>query len=337
MTPRRAGAIAAGALLLVYLSTLAPSVTFWDAGEFIAAARVFGIPHPPGTPLFVVLLDSWARAWWFLPFAVATNLFSACCTAAAAGVTAQWIARATRSPWVGIAAAITAGGMSSVWANATETEVYAASLCLAIVAVAAAETAGRTGGRRWTLLAGYLLALALPLHLSALVAAPVVIYLATVRSDGSRDWSAGAGLFGVALAAAGVSRLSAPLVAAGAVVMLASPLASRLVSRLASRLGARFASGIGGAGAETGVRTPRGSGAWLPLLMALACSALLVMFVRARFDPAIDQGHPVSARALADVIARRQYDVQGIWPRQAPLWLQVANWGEYADWQFALS
>jgi hypothetical protein len=42
-------------------------------------------------------------------------------------------------------------------------------------------------------------------------------------------------------------------------------------------------------------------------------------------------------RALADVIARRQYDVQGMWPRQAPLWLQVANWGEYADWQFALS
>ena len=329
MTPRRAGGIAAVALLIVYAATLAPSVTFWDAGEFIAAARVFGIPHPPGTPLFVMLLDSWARLWWFLPFAAATNFFSACCTAAAAGLTAQWVARGTRSPWVGIAAAITAGSMSSVWANATETEVYAASLCLAIAAIAAADKAGRTGERRWTLLAGYLLALALPLHLSALVAAPIVIYLAADRADGTRDWNAGVGLFGVALAAAAVSRLSMPLLATSAVLMLASPFASGLVSRLARR--------DTDAAGETTPRSPRGTGAWFILLVALACSALLVMLVRAQFDPPIDQGHPVSVRALADVVARRQYDVQGIWPRQAPIWLQLANWAEYADWQFALS
>jgi transmembrane protein TMEM260 (protein O-mannosyltransferase) len=329
MTPRRAGGIAAGALLVVYAATLAPSVTFWDAGEFIAAAKVFGIPHPPGTPLFVTLLDSWARLWWFLPFAAATNFFSACCTAGAVGVTAWWLARATRSPWCGIAAAITAGSMSSVWANATETEVYAASLCLAIVAIAAAETAGRTGERRRVLLAGYLLALALPLHLSALVASPVVIYLATDRADGTRDWSAGVGLLGVTLAVAAVSRLSAGLFVTGVIVTLVSPFASRIALRLGPR--------APDAGAEKIPCSPRWSGVWLVLLAALACSALVVMLVRARFDPPIDQGHPVSVRALADVIARRQYDVQGVWPRQAPLWLQLANWGEYADWQFALS
>ncbi|MEO6878925.1 MAG: DUF2723 domain-containing protein, partial [Gemmatimonadaceae bacterium] len=123
MTVRRA-AIAAGAVMLaVYAATLAPGVTFWDAGEFIAAAKSLGIPHPPGTPLFVLALNAWARLLWFLPYAVATNLFSAVCTAGAVALSAAWIARATHAPWWGVAAAITAGAMTSVWQNATETEV----------------------------------------------------------------------------------------------------------------------------------------------------------------------------------------------------------------------
>jgi hypothetical protein len=59
--------------------------------------------------------------------------------------------------------------------------------------------------------------------------------------------------------------------------------------------------------------------------------------IRARHDPAINQGNPDSLGKLAYVVARRQYDVAGPWPRQAPFWLQLANWFEYADWQIALS
>jgi hypothetical protein len=315
VTARRAAWLAGAALLVVYIATLAPSVTFWDAGEFIASARVLGIPHPPGTPLFVVALNAWARLLWFLPFATATNLLSAVCTAAGGGLTALWIGRRCRSGAAGFAAAITAGAMSTVWQNATETEVYSASLLLSVAAIVVADRAGETGQRRWTVLAAYLLALALPLHLSALVAAPVVILLATDRVDAPRDWGAGCALFGLCVAVVGLSRASGAVVATGLVVLAASAFVApneRSFTRV------KRAAAIGAAG-------------------LVACSAVLFLLLRARHDPLVNQGDPNSWSRVTYVVARQQYDVAGLWPRQAPAWLQLANWFEYADWQTALS
>ena len=72
-------------------------------------------------------------------------------------------------------------------------------------------------------------------------------------------------------------------------------------------------------------------------LLALAgASALAVMYVRARFDPGVNQGNPSTLSALLDVVWRRQYELVPLWPRRAPLWLQLGNVVEYADWQWAL-
>jgi hypothetical protein len=60
------------------------------------------------------------------------------------------------------------------------------------------------------------------------------------------------------------------------------------------------------------------------------------MLVRARSDPWLNEGAPSTLRSLWDSIGRRQYDVLKLWPRQAPVWAQIANWFEYADWQVAL-
>src|SRR2546428_5712113 len=70
-TPERppyvmAACVTLGAFVL-YVLTLAPTTQFWDTSEYIAAAYVLGIPHPPGNPLFTLI----AHTWGLLPLAAA--------------------------------------------------------------------------------------------------------------------------------------------------------------------------------------------------------------------------------------------------------------------------
>src|SRR5690625_2528724 len=49
-----AGAVFVAALLL-YISTVAPTVSFWDPGERIAVSHGLQIPHPPGAPFYMLI------------------------------------------------------------------------------------------------------------------------------------------------------------------------------------------------------------------------------------------------------------------------------------------
>lgn len=306
-------AVAGALLLVVYGATVAPTVTLWDAGEFIAAVETLGIPHPPGTPLYVLMARVWSEALGLLPRALATNLFSAAATAGAAALLAALLARATRQSLAAVGAAICAGATATVWASATETEVYGASLLLSLAMLVTADRAGRSTAPGWGVLLVYLFALAVPLHMSALVAAPGAVLLASIDDSARIHRARMMSFAGAAVVAAGAGMVSIAALAIGLGI-----LALGVLKRLK----------------DTTHRAP--SAVTAVAVLVLGLSPVVALLVRSAHDPSLDAGNPETWRALLDVVARRQYAPAGLWPRQAPVWVQLGNLVQYLDWQFAM-
>ena len=79
-------------VLSVYGATIAPSIAGGDSGELVAEACHLGTAHPPGYPLFTLLIHALTR----LPGvpaspAVRANLFCAACGAGAAALVARCV------------------------------------------------------------------------------------------------------------------------------------------------------------------------------------------------------------------------------------------------------
>jgi hypothetical protein len=185
--PYRWAAATFAVIFGVYFLTLAPTTAFWDTSEYIAAAKVLGIPHPPGNPLFTLM----AHVWGLLPLAaeysVRINLFAAVTSAAGAAfwflVAERWLhgILPARGPRIAAAfAGVFASAMAwTVWNQSTVNEkVYTVSLLsIALVVWCVVRWADSPVGERrdrWLVTAVYLMALSSTNHMMGVLALPVV-------------------------------------------------------------------------------------------------------------------------------------------------------------------
>lgn len=64
-----------------YLSTIEPTASFWDCGEFIASSYKLEVGHPPGNPVFQIIARFFTMFTSAAKAAVMVNSMSAICSA----------------------------------------------------------------------------------------------------------------------------------------------------------------------------------------------------------------------------------------------------------------
>src|SRR6476469_10744977 len=132
-----AAATASALVFTLYLLTLSPTVAMWDTGEYMAAVKVLGIPHPPGNPFFMLLAHAFASLPIPVSYAAKINILAALASACSAGlwfliterIVARWIDdRWQRRVVAGIATLLGATAFT-VWNQSVVNEkVYTVSL-----------------------------------------------------------------------------------------------------------------------------------------------------------------------------------------------------------------
>jgi len=348
--PYALAALAAALVLVGYVVTLAPTVTFWDAGEFIAAAKNLGIPHPPGTPLFVLIGHVWGAVVPLAEYAQRTNLLSATLSAAGSGFlflvvhdtlarfTADLPATTDRLLRVGgsLAAVLVAGFTFTTWQNSNETEVYAAATftiaAITWLCFAWRRARGTARASHILLLILYLAGLSIGNHLLALLVGPAVVCFLAAElraspaersADRSTEWAQVAVVAGSWALLIGCGLGSTVLIVIGAVCFVAAAAFATVASSLAFAVVALLVSAIG-------------------------VTSYLFLYIRAGQHPVINEAQPDNWNALLAVIRRAQYPVRT--PLDDPtvphgpdnpgrnatiIGLQLLNYVQYFDWQWA--
>ena len=177
------------ATFIVYSLTIAPTVSFWDCGEFIACSYILGVAHPPGSPMFLLI----GRVFSLLPIfdqvALRTNMISAIFSALSSSlmflILVKLLSRWKVSSWAkymgALSGALFLGYSNTFWGNAVETEVYGLTTFLMLLMVYLAliwmDHKQTAKGDRILILTGYLALLSIGVHMTSFLVVPILFFL----------------------------------------------------------------------------------------------------------------------------------------------------------------
>jgi len=338
------------AVLALLVASLAPTVTLWDAGEFLAASRILGVPHPPGTPLWVMLAHVWGTLVPIGEWAYRINLMTAAASAVAAAcfglVAWEGLRRvpsltADTPSWfapLGAGVAAVAGAFTFTnWQNSVEAEVYGiAMLVIGLVTWSLLrwrEQRGTPAADRTLLFILYLAGLSIGNHLLALLAGPAVVAFLFLVGKGTP----------LPDPVERSKELATTAVIGGTWFLL-----------IGLGLGSTGISIVGGtcfvAATAWALTHRRGGFATVALVVALiGITSYLFMFLRAGQHPMLNEAQPDNWQALLDVIRRKQYPPRGPFDDPTELHgpgnpgrslyiigLQVLNYLQYFTWQWGM-
>ena len=342
-------------VLAGYIISLAPTVTFWDAGEFIATRHILGIPHPPGTPFFVLLGHTWDLLIPGLPTAYKMNLMSATFSAGAAFFFFLFVHESLRPATKGMdaatarwfriggaaAATLCAAFAFTVWQISNDSgKVYQVAIFLIALSVWLTwlwrRERGGEMGAHLLLLIIYLLGLSLANHLITLLGGPALFAFMfhVLRTQPARDaaerqvqwaqFAVGVALW-VALVGLSMGSTGKPVLILGLGLYL-----------LAAAWAFRVGTGLFGLVAL--------------VVATLGLSTYAFLYIRAGQQPFINEADGSTLRNLWAVIGREQYPPRSpfdnsIYPSGPDnpgrtlqlIGLQFLNWFQYFDWQWASS
>jgi hypothetical protein len=327
----------------VYAATMADSESFWDCGEFTACSFQLGVPHPPGTPIFLLL----GRFFSMLPIssdiAVRVTYMSVLASALAIMlaylINVQVIRLFRGREKTPLDEIITYGGAAigalalswsySMWFNAVESEVYASSQFFTHIVVWLMlvwnDKADEPDNTRWLLLIAYVIGIAIGVHLLNVLTIPALALIYYFRR-----YKLQTGSF--------VAMLAITL----AIVILVYPGLVKWLPQTAStvHISAPFIVTLAVAALfwwcvknKHGVI---GVFAASSLLIIIGYSAFLGIYIRSGMNPGIDENDPDSPARFFSYLNREQYGDRPIFPR---MWNNSPEYRSESDyfWRYQVN
>lgn len=181
-----------------YLSTIEPTGSFWDCGEFIASAYKLEVGHPPGAPFFMLMGNLFTQFTSdTAEVAKMVNRMSALFSALTIlflfwsithmarriilkeGKRELTLTRTIMVMGCGLVGALVYTFSDTFWFSAVEGEVYASSSLFTAVVfwliLKWEEAANRPHSDRWIVLIAYFMGLSIGVHLLNLLCIPAIV------------------------------------------------------------------------------------------------------------------------------------------------------------------